>query len=281
MTRAADDELRRTAQHGGTVSALVALALAEGLIDAAVLAGREDDGSAKSEIVRRAEDVAARAASKFVVSPTVAGFHLASRGEARAIGVVGTPCQALALAKMRVHPAPGDEDRVAKLKLVIGLFCGWALSWRDLRDLLESRVGSAQIRGLDIPPSGHQCLEVYTDRGTRQIPIDEVRDCVRESCAFCHDLTAELADVSVGSARSPEGWAVDRGWNHVIVRSAQGQDLLDLARQKGVLEFKEVPSGNLAKLKRAAQNKKRAARENLAQKFRGREELIYLGREES
>lgn len=40
MTRASDLHLRNKAQHGGTVSALVALALEKRLIDTAVLAGR-------------------------------------------------------------------------------------------------------------------------------------------------------------------------------------------------------------------------------------------------
>ena len=41
MTRATDPELRTKAQHGGTVSALVALALEQGMIDTAVLAESE------------------------------------------------------------------------------------------------------------------------------------------------------------------------------------------------------------------------------------------------
>jgi coenzyme F420 hydrogenase subunit beta len=43
MTRAKDADVRFGAQHGGTVSALVALALEQGLIDTAVLAEREDN----------------------------------------------------------------------------------------------------------------------------------------------------------------------------------------------------------------------------------------------
>ncbi len=38
ITRATDPEVRNSAQHGGTVTALVSLALREGIIDAAVLA---------------------------------------------------------------------------------------------------------------------------------------------------------------------------------------------------------------------------------------------------
>jgi coenzyme F420 hydrogenase subunit beta len=72
-------------------------------------------------------------------------------------------------------------------------------------------------------------------------------------------MTAEFSDLSVGSARLPEGWETARFWNQVIVRTKRGSDLLDLARRKGVLEFREVPAGNLEKLKAASLNKKRTA----------------------
>jgi len=72
-------------------------------------------------------------------------------------------------------------------------------------------------------------------------------------------MTAEFSDLSVGSARLPEGWETARGWNQVIVRTEVGRDLMELARRRGVLEFKEVPVGNLERLKAASMNKKRAA----------------------
>ena len=71
--------------------------------------------------------------------------------------------------------------------------------------------------------------------------------------------TAEFADISVGSGRSADGWEVDKGWNELIVRSEKGAALLDLAREKGVLEFKPLPDGAVEKLKRAAQGKRDTA----------------------
>ncbi len=276
VTRAADEKVRGAAQHGGTVSALMALALSEGLIDSAVLAEGDASLISHGASVQDAEQVAAKAGSRFVVSPTGATFNQLSQSEAQAIGVVATPCQALALAKMRAHPAPGDEERTAKLKLVVGLFCGWALDWRGLKALLTEKVGQAEILGLDIPPSKHKCMEVHTDKGMVEIGIDEVQEIVRPSCNYCFDMTCEFADLSVGSARSPEGWQVDRGWNQVIVRSAAGQELMDLAREKGVLEFKELPEGNLEKLRAAAAGKKRTCAANLSDKSGDPDDLLYL-----
>jgi coenzyme F420 hydrogenase subunit beta len=112
---------------------------------------------------------------------------------------------------------------------------------------------------MDIPPSRYHTLEVYTQEETIRIPLDEITPCVRESCRSCGDMTAEFSDLSVGSARLPEGWETARGWNQVVVRTELGRDLLELARRRGVLEFRDPPVGNLEKLKAASLNKKRAA----------------------
>ena len=146
MTRASDLQMRDRAQHGGTVSALVTLALEQRLIDTAVLAGREKNHRSESVAVSDPSQVASFSGSKFSVSPTVAKFNEISQGDDARIGVVATPCQALALARMRVHPQPGDEERVKKLELVIGLFCGWALSFKELQKLIKEKAGAEYIK---------------------------------------------------------------------------------------------------------------------------------------
>jgi coenzyme F420 hydrogenase subunit beta len=280
MTRAKDLQVREKAQHGGTVSTLVALALEEGLIDVAVLADRGKNHSSRSIAVSIPSEVASLSGSKFLVSPTVAKFNEISQGDSSRIGMVATPCQALALARMRVHPQPGDEERVKKLELVIGLFCGWALSFKELSRLIKEKAGAESIQGMDIPPSQHKIMELRTDKGIIEIPMEEVQACVRESCRYCYDLTCEFADLSVGSARSPEGWTVDRGWNQVLVRTEKGQALLDLARSRGVLEFKEVPPENLDKLKAASLGKKNTCVAQLEEVSGSKDDLIYTRREE-
>jgi coenzyme F420 hydrogenase subunit beta len=267
ITRATDEGVRRGAQHGGTVTALMALALREGLIDTAILTAEGEDLLSRSVAVTEPDAAGLQGRSRFVVSPTVAEFNRVCTGEVAKIGVVATPCQALALAKMRKwgHDAASCphlyevETGIEKLHLVIGLFCGWALSWPKLTGLLKDKIDLAQITGMDIPPSRYHTLEVYTTGETVQVSLDEVEPCVRESCRTCGDMTAEFSDLSVGSARLPEGWETARSWNQVIVRTQRGMDLLELARDRGVLEFREVPEGNLEKLKAASLGKKKTA----------------------
>ena len=113
---------------------------------------------------------------------------------------------------------------------------------------------------MDIPPSKYHSLVIRRKDGTEvSVDLDEVTPLVRPACKACDDMTAEFADISVGSGRSADGWDVDKGWNELVVRSEKGEKLLQLAREKGVLEFKELPDGAVEKLKRAAAGKRSKA----------------------
>ena len=263
MTRATNPDIRNVAQHGGTVTALVSLAMTEGLIKACVLADQDEKLLPKSFTAFNPSQVLKAAGSKFGNAPTVGEFNRISAKKKRALGVVATPCQALALAKMRTTPAAEDKERMNQLKLVIGLFCGWTLDWRKLNRLVHQAVDGHPILSLDIPPSKYACMQVTTAKGVMEIPMDQVNTCVRECCETCTDMTAEFADISVGSARSKEGWDVDKQWNQVIVRTKLGAELLALARKKELLEFKEISPENIAKLKSASLGKQKYGQSKL------------------
>jgi len=276
IVRAADAELRKQAQHGGVVSALMSLALQDGLIDAAIVAEGRERFLHEGVTVHAPTEVRKRSKSKFIVSPTVAEFNRAARGNAQKIGVVAAPCQAFALAKMHLKPELTSGDNpIDKLKLVIGLFCGFTLSWAKLVDLLQGKTGLDAITGMEVPP-GEGVLEVYAAGGTLRFPMDDVQTFVRDACRYCVDTTAEYADLSVGSARFSEKWEEERLWNQVIVRTRTGLELMERAKDTGIIEFHNVPAGSLDTLKQAAVQKKKTALNNLAEKSGSSDDLIYL-----
>jgi coenzyme F420 hydrogenase subunit beta len=81
-------------------------------------------------------------------------------------------------------------------------------------------------------------------------------------------MTAELADLSVGTVEGKEGW------NTVIVRTAMGENLLRRAKKAGIIETKSFPKDNLNHLIEASLLKKRRALDAL--KERGGIEKGYL-----
>jgi coenzyme F420 hydrogenase subunit beta len=266
IARAADESKRAGAQHGGTLTALMTLAMKEGIIDSAVVADKNPDLLPRGITINFPDAIGEKGKTRFVVSSNIAEFNALTWAGGRKIGIVATPCQALALAKMRAKPVAAHAARIDQLKLVVGLFCGWALSWDKLSAVIRGKgIDPESVEGMDVLPSQYQLLQVYTAKGAVDIPLDQVDPaCVRAACHYCPDMTAEFSDISVGSARLPEGWDAAKGWNQVIVRTSLGERLMALAREKGVLEFRDVPQGNLDRLMIASLGKRRKGAVNLA-----------------
>jgi len=269
MSRAAGGAMGSRAQYGGTVSALAAFALRTGLIDTAVLTSSDNGMLPRGRAVREEAGVLACAGSNFIASPTLRTFNREAAGEAQRIGVVATPCQALALAKMKVSPLE-NRNHVDKLSLVIGLFCTWALKYQDFVRFLGERVPLSEVIKVDIPPPPANVFEVYTDSTRVAIPLDQVRAFVRPTCNFCLDMTAEFADVAVGAAEGIQGW------NTLIVRSEAGAKLVEAARADGALEVAPLPDANLEHLKEAAVLKKTRGLSNIIETTGSRDNLLYL-----
>jgi coenzyme F420 hydrogenase subunit beta len=269
MARAADGALRSRAQYGGAVSGLIAFALRVGIIDTAVLTSSDERLLPSGRAVRDEADVSACAGSSFIASPTLETFNREAATEAQRIGVVATPCQALALAKMKASPLE-NRNNIDKLKLVIGLFCTWALRYEDFVRFLADRAPLDQISKVDVPPPPANVFEVHTDSTRVTIPLDQVRGFIRATCNACIDMTAEFADVAVGAVEGVEGW------NTLIVRSDVGAKLVEAARSSGALEVAPLPDSNLEHLKEAALLKKRRGLSNIVEITGSRDDLLYL-----
>lgn len=267
MSRSRDKAFRKRAQTGGVVSSLMDFALKTGMISAAVLTRRGQNHLPEGVVARTKEEILACAGSGYVAGPTLQTFNEGEWTPEDHIGVVGLPCQVLALGRMR---ASNLEKRapVDQVRLVIGLFCTWALDYEPFLAFLGERLEVSQIQKLDITPPPERILKVYTGTETLDIPLDEIRPFIRPSCQVCADMTAEFSDLSVGTV---EG---ESEWNTVVVRTDRGEELLSLAQKAGVIETKSLPEENLAHLLEASLLKKRRALEALRE--RGEVEHGYL-----
>ena len=175
LVRSADPADRDGAQHGGTVTALLKLALAEGMIDAAVLNhmnGEDPEGF----LATSAEDVMACRGSSFRIAPTLAKLNEALKAdEYKKIAVVGTACKTLATYKMLAKPYPDRDNNADNIGLVIGLFCGWGLDWDGLKELAAKYVPLEEIAHMDIPPSKYHSLVIRAKDGREVSPGSERR----------------------------------------------------------------------------------------------------------
>jgi coenzyme F420 hydrogenase subunit beta len=269
MARAADDKIRKKAQYGGAVTALLSSALTEGLIDGAILTKTLGDKSPSPFLAQSVNDVLECAGSSYMACPVLERYNQIPKDENIKLGIVAMPCQALSLAKMKAKP-PYNRANVENIKLVIGLFCTWALSPTTFHGFLRENLDLERVKKFDIPPPPANRFDVYTSANKTSFPLEQIRKFTMPTCAYCLDMTSEFADISVGSVEGIEGW------NTVIVRTQAGSDLVERAKKKGNLETDKLPASNLEHLKEAALLKKKRALSELVKRSGDKKDLVYL-----
>jgi coenzyme F420 hydrogenase subunit beta len=255
-------------QGGGTVSALISYALAQQMVNGAVLTGT-DGITPVPRMVTDPARVVECAGSKFSAAPTLSAMNAAVREGARRLAVVGTPCQMTAVAQMRMNPL-GLDDFEDPAALTIGLFCNWALDHRQLTAYLSERLDISGITAMDIPPPPAEVLVVKTEGEERRFPLEEIRQLIPKTCFICPDMTAEWSDVSVGMYEGRPGW------NTLLVRTRSGIELVDRAAADGWLAIEAFPAEREEALSGAALNKKQRSLRNA-----DRQGLLYQGNGES
>ena len=88
---------------------------------------------------------------------------------------------------------------------------------------------------------------------TLAIPLKETEGWHTKHCLVCADYSAELADISVGSEGTEEGWS------SVIVRTAKGAELFSALETKGrgvitkeIDDLEHIKANSREKRKKAA-----------------------------
>ena len=247
----AGDRLKNVAsQAGGVVSALMYFALEKGYVSGAVLTDRRGLLPVP-RFVSDPQNVLACSTSKYTAAPTLSMVNQAVKDGHRNLGFVGTPCQVLATALMRLNPLR-DDDFVDPFGLVVGLFCTWAIDFRLFESFLAGRIEIDRIRKIDIPPPPSEIMEIFGDTGTKlEIPLDEVRGLVPNGCSYCIDMTSEFSDLSVGVMEGRPDM------NTLIVRTDRGRKIVEEAVAEGFLTLSALPEESLEHLIWAAGNKKK------------------------
>jgi coenzyme F420 hydrogenase subunit beta len=252
MARAKDPVWQGKAQTGGVVSALIDFALQKKIIQKAVLTQRKDDLLPFGRIISDRDQVLSSAGSSYISGPTLEVLNQGPwQGEER-IGLVGLPCQILALAKMKDSTLP-TQTPLERVVLTIGLFCTWALAYKPFKAFLEARFDHQPINKLDITPPPERLLRVWVGDQVQEISLDVIRDFIRPACRVCPDMTSEFADLSVGTV---EGMAE---WNTLIVRTERGEEVVERALEANIIEIRPLPAENLSHLKEASVLKKQRA----------------------
>jgi coenzyme F420 hydrogenase subunit beta len=253
MARAQTRSLQRKGQYGGTVTTLIQLALEMGWIQGALLTGTGKVGEPEGRICRTRAEVLACAGSKYTGAGTLSALQPALDANEGPLGAVGLPCQITALNNIQGCPS-WEGKPLPGVKLKIGLFCTWSLPLKKMQIKLREQGIHDPVVKYDIPPPPAEEFQVFTRKKTYTFPLTEIRPLVPRGCLACGDMTAEGADIAVGSAEGVPGW------NTVLIRTEKGRQLFREAQYKNMLEVKPLPEKNEVHLRTAAGLKKSRAR---------------------
>ncbi|MDD1701253.1 MAG: Coenzyme F420 hydrogenase/dehydrogenase, beta subunit C-terminal domain [Methanoregula sp.] len=220
-------------QSGGAVTAILANALDEGLIDA-IITVTEDRWTLKpsSVIITKTDVLIQQAGSRYSwwVPLLAALKHAVVRHKYKRIAVIGVPCAVQAVARMR----ESDNDLIKPygkaIRLVIGLFCTETFDYNALilgKLKTHYKLEPHEIKKLNVKGK----LEVLKQDGSTMIvPLAELETCIRKGCHFCTDLTAVLSDISAGAIGSLPGSTT------LIIRTPTGKGFVSSAVQNRKLD---------------------------------------------
>ncbi len=248
VAKSTDESVLKVAQNGGVVTTLLIHALNTGLIDGALLTGRDENWQPKPIIARTPEEVLAAAGSHYTIASSLLTYKDAIyEYELEKLAFVGMPCQIQAARKLQLWPPL--SDKLGKFSLIIGLYCSSNYSYDLMRKTVqeELRIPINDVKKIDI--SRGKFLVYKKDGSVKEIPIKETKVHNWPSCQYCKDYTAEFADISVGSVGAPAD-----DWNSVIIRSDIGIKLFDDAVAAGKITIGDTI--DLSKVEKESLRKK-------------------------
>jgi coenzyme F420 hydrogenase subunit beta len=237
------------AQDGGVATALLAQALESGMIDCAVVTGRDEEWRAVARVATTADEIRSAAGTKYTINNSVMAVKDALEKGCKRIGFVGTPCQIQGLRKVKLldEPYQFGQDRIV---LLVGLFCMENFDYDALmKGLVKGRFGlePKDVARFEIKRGMFRVIDKAGK--AHEVKIEETDEFTFKGCGPCFDFSSELSDISVGSVGSGDGWST------VLTRTDAGERLYAAALASGALQEKAVSDKGLALAMRLAASK--------------------------
>ncbi|MDD1749920.1 MAG: Coenzyme F420 hydrogenase/dehydrogenase, beta subunit C-terminal domain [Methanothrix sp.] len=219
-------------QKGGAVTALLAAALDEELVDCALVMGLDRWNQLPyPRVVRDSRELSKCAGSRYNSNSVLEPLASALK-DVNAIALVGTPCAIQAVGLLRGSSNEFADRLVKKVRFTVGLFCFEAYD-DSLITEITARLSAPPWRIDKMNAAGSEMQVTLRDGGQKSIPLSELAGHVKPGCRHCTDFTAKMADISVGSVGSAPGMST------VISRTEEGLGLLEIAEEMGFLEAED------------------------------------------
>ena len=240
MTRSTDDNIRKVAQDGGTVTALCKLVLEKSLVKY-VLGCKFGKGTvvAVPECVTSPTQITNLSKSKYVYVPVLSLLAKIPKEELDKVCVVGVPCQ--------IRAASLIEKDLGKKMLKICILCSSNFKKEFILNILQKH--NKKVEDIDRMEIKKKFRIIFKDGTIEEVSIKDAKKFSGKCCLQCPELMSHYADIVVGSMFLPEGW------NFVLALTEKGEDVLNIAVKENVLEIKDVPTDVIQKVEQVAKQK--------------------------
>jgi len=232
LAQAVDKRIQKACQDGGLVSALLAFALENKIIEAAVVSGLSPEKPfyAVPRLITSVEEVLECSGTRYTYSPNMLALKEALKQKRTSLAFVGTPCQIQALRKMELVPL---KKYVAPIKFTIGLMCTESFTYEGLIETEiknKLKIAPEQIKKMNI--KGKIIIQTKMG-GEKTLSLKEAKIYTRQGCHHCQDFSSELADISAGGLGLT-------GWTFTVIRTDKGQEIFQTAEKAGAIRTKPV-----------------------------------------
>jgi coenzyme F420 hydrogenase subunit beta len=163
-------------------------------------------------------------------------FHEGVKQGRLALAFVGTPCQIHAMRKVQMLPLKKYSN---PLQLTVGLMCTESFTYEGLFEEHLKRKMGVDLNDVAKVNIKGKILILLKSGEEKSIPLVEAKQYTRNSCRFCNDFSAELADISAG------GLGLS-GWTFVILRTERGEQVFNGAVDARVLRTREIAEESFA-----------------------------------
>jgi len=232
VAQASDNNILRTCQDGGVVSALLTFALNNGIIDGAIVSAKSNEKPLFPipKLASTPQEILECAGTRYTYSPNLLALQEAVKLKKKSLAFVGPPCQVQAVRKVEVVPL---KKYSSMIKFTVGLMCTEAFTYKGLiQNHIQGKLGvnPEEIKKINIKGK----VLVTTKSGeVKAIPLAEAKQYTRKGCVPCTDFSAELADISAGGLGLSD-------WTFTVIRTQKGEELFNSAEKAGVLRTRPV-----------------------------------------
>jgi coenzyme F420 hydrogenase subunit beta len=226
-------------------TALLLSGFERGLFDAAIVVKRTVGYRAEAIIAENSDEILNARGTKYSRVKMMSKVGALVEKGKRKIAIVGTPCEVRTGRRIQQQLL---LEFPSLMITIVGLFCFEAFDYEKLKE--ETK----RVLGVDLDKAEKTQIQkgrfiVQIDGEEHSARVRKFHNAIQGGCAFCNDFVSRIADVSVGSVGSADGYST------VIVRSEIGQKLVDkLDFDKGDVDKEAITKLVILKQKRAKKN---------------------------